>query len=102
MQIKSSIIRDICYNHNSEFSDEWECIEDKIVGNDTEDGGASYEAIVKNVSTGEFYRADYQDWDFYWEYSEWKEDDDKRTIDTGEMMEIYPVKVRQVTITIYE
>ena len=111
MKIKASVLRDICYRENDadEFKpyDEWEFIKSTITGNDTDDGGASYKAIVKNTITGEFYKANYNDWDFYWEYSDFETDEEEgenegRTIDNGEMMEIYPVKAKQKTITTYE
>lgn len=111
MKIKSCIVRDVCYRRNDpdEFLPykEWNFIESKITYNDTNDGGAGYEAIMQNKATGQFYRADYNDWDFYWEYSDWKEDDDNeessgRSIDDESVMEIYPVKAKQVTITTYE
>lgn len=111
MKIKSCIVRDVCYRKNNAKNftpyPEWRFIESKITGNDSEDGGASYEAIFQEVSTKNFYRAEYTDWDFYWEYSAWKEDKTDgpskgRTIEDNEIMDIYPVKAKTITTVIYE
>lgn len=112
MEIKSCIARDVCYRSNDPDElvpwDDWEFVESKITGNDTDDGGASYEAIIQNNNDAQFYKVHYNDWDFYWEYTDWKEDEDEdsptqgRTIDDGNTMTIYPVTPKKVTIITYE
>lgn len=101
VEIKLSIIRDVCYNKLE--STDWELIESKITGSDEYDGGADYEAIIKNKSTGEYYKVDYQEWDMDWEKSGFEEDEETGfSIDDGNIVDAQQVFPRKVEITIYD
>lgn len=102
MEIKLSTVRDVCYNKHDLGNDEWELVESNITGSDEYDGGVDYEAIMRNKTTGDFYKATYQEWDMDWEKSGFEEDEEEFSIDNGQVAELVQVYPKQVTITIYE
>ncbi len=62
IQIKPEVLYRLLTNQNPN-NEEYKLMEDNIIDSDYEDGGASHEYILKNKSTGQYYKGYYTDWD---------------------------------------
>lgn len=88
-KLETDVLIDIVRSYNKKEINGFILVEDTITSSDPEDGGADHIAIIQEVSTGKYYRFDYQDWDI-----DYNEDDI-----SGEVEEVFP---KQVITTVYE
>lgn len=73
-------------------AENYELISNTINSVDTGDGGYEATAIIKRINDNKFFKLNYQEWDFYWEYADIKNWKPKLT-------EVFP---RETMVTIYE
>lgn len=80
--------------------DGFEIVENETTYSDPEDGGADHDYIIKEVSTGDFYKGSYTDWDV--ENTDYDEDAHKcegRVDFNCDLNQVFP---RVIEKTIYE
>ncbi len=81
---------------NSEC-DGFELINDEITHSDPEDGGADHDYVIKEVSTGDFYKGSYTDWDI--ENTDYDEDEhlcNDRVDFNCNLTQVFPEKVEVI------
>lgn len=83
MEINKQILLNLINkSYNKPIVEDYQIIEDTIVSNDPEDGGAVYRVIIKNIKQNKYFEVIYCDWDKQNEF----EDLD------NEILEVIPVE----------
>lgn len=60
---ESELYRMLSSQTTEEDDKKYQLVDDSITDSDPEDGGADHTFIIKDLSSGVFYRGDYTDWD---------------------------------------
>jgi len=79
--------------------DGWEIVDKELTGSDPEDGGGSYDLVLKHLETDKFYMTSYCDWDIDNTYYDDEEDEIGRRCDLNcRLVEVEP---KEVVKTVY-
>ena len=90
----------VLLGYGNDECDGFKMVDDEIIHSDAEDGGADHDYVIKEVSTGDFYKGSYTDWDIY--NTDYNEDDhlcEDRVDFHCKLKQVFPKVVEK---TIYE
>lgn len=101
-----AIILDLGYNSQEWLSEnethpkyDWILIEDRITDSYSENGGGYHNLVLKHISTDRFYETSYCDWDI--DNTDFDQETGKVCGRLDLNCDIYEVKPKQITTTIY-
>lgn len=92
------------YSKTNKVIDDFQVVQSTLLtSSDDEDGGGHYDVIIKKISTSQFFKATYCDWDINnTDYDEEADEEDEDSFESdldNDLVEVFP---EEVTVTVYK